>query len=218
MFLLGGGFAISKGSVASCLAKRIGEALVPLRHLPPVLILFIVSIFVGSITEFTSNVGIANITLPVIAQMVKINTRQLILRSSIDLLLMVTVFITVCSDGDTPNVFNDTGCHNVFLLVSITGWYATECNCIGCRSNSDKVAHDRGLRPLHIRSRGTNDFLHHLGYLCLRYQWISRMGQRCSGRQCEFALRLNRNAAVSLCIVIFLQCVRASWSVSSFVK
>lgn len=70
MFLLGGGFAISKGSIASCLAKRIGEAMVPLKHLPPPMILFLVSLFVGTITEFTSNVGIANITLPVIAQMV----------------------------------------------------------------------------------------------------------------------------------------------------
>ncbi|XP_026673699.1 protein I'm not dead yet isoform X1 [Ceratina calcarata] len=69
MFLLGGGFAISKGSVASGLARQVGEALMPLRHLPPFLILVIVSFFVGTITEFTSNVGIANITQPVIAQM-----------------------------------------------------------------------------------------------------------------------------------------------------
>lgn len=70
MFLLGGGFAISKGSIASGLARKVGEALIPLRHLPPFLILLIVSFFIGTITEFTSNVGIANITLPVIAQMV----------------------------------------------------------------------------------------------------------------------------------------------------
>ncbi|OAD57864.1 Protein I'm not dead yet [Eufriesea mexicana] len=69
MFLLGGGFAISKGSIASNLARKIGEAMVPLRYLPPVLVLFLVSLLIGTITEFTSNVGIANITLPVIAQM-----------------------------------------------------------------------------------------------------------------------------------------------------
>ncbi|KAK2585406.1 hypothetical protein KPH14_010078 [Odynerus spinipes] len=69
MFLLGGGFAISKGSINSCLAKRVGQALVPLRFLPPVIIMAFVCLFVGVITEFTSNVGIANITLPVIAQM-----------------------------------------------------------------------------------------------------------------------------------------------------
>lgn len=70
MFLLGGGFAISRGSVASCMAKRIGEALLPLRYLPPIVILVLVCFFESTITEFTSNVGIANITLPVIAQMV----------------------------------------------------------------------------------------------------------------------------------------------------
>lgn len=70
MFLLGGGFAISRGSVASCMAKRVGEALLPLRYLPPIVILALVCFFEGTITEFTSNVGIANITLPVIAQMV----------------------------------------------------------------------------------------------------------------------------------------------------
>nr|XP_031830192.1 protein I'm not dead yet-like [Nomia melanderi] len=69
MFLLGGGFAISKGSIASGLAQTIGNALMPLRVLPPPLILILVSMFIGTITEFTSNVGIANITLPVIAQM-----------------------------------------------------------------------------------------------------------------------------------------------------
>ncbi|KAL2726763.1 protein I'm not dead yet-like [Vespula squamosa] len=69
MFLLGGGFAISKGSIHSSLAKKIGEALTPLKTLPPIAILICICSFVGTITEFTSNVGIANITLPVIAQM-----------------------------------------------------------------------------------------------------------------------------------------------------
>ncbi|EGI63589.1 Solute carrier family 13 member 2 [Acromyrmex echinatior] len=69
MFLLGGGFAISRGSVASSMARRVGEALVPLRHLPPIVILAVVCLFEGFATEFTSNVGVANITLPVIAQM-----------------------------------------------------------------------------------------------------------------------------------------------------
>ncbi|XP_033320025.1 protein I'm not dead yet-like [Bombus bifarius] len=69
MFLLGGGFAISRGSIASGLARKVGETLVPLRYFPPVLIMLFVCLFIGTITEFTSNVGIANITLPVVAQM-----------------------------------------------------------------------------------------------------------------------------------------------------
>lgn len=73
MFLLGGGFAISKGSDYSCLSKRIGESLVPLKDLPPVVILFVICLFIGTITEFTSNIGIANIILPVVAQMVRLS-------------------------------------------------------------------------------------------------------------------------------------------------
>lgn len=72
MFLLGGGFAISKGSNASNLSKRIGESLAPLKDLPPFLILCVTCIITGTVTEFTSNIGIANIILPVIAQMVTI--------------------------------------------------------------------------------------------------------------------------------------------------
>lgn len=72
IFLLGGGFAISRGTVASCLAKKIGASMLPLEKLPPILMLTVVCLLVGTITEFTSNVGIANITLPVIAQMVRI--------------------------------------------------------------------------------------------------------------------------------------------------
>ncbi|XP_032676440.1 protein I'm not dead yet-like [Odontomachus brunneus] len=69
IFLLGGGFAIAKGTVASCLAKKIGASLLPLQDLPPILILFLICLLIGTITDFTSNVGIANITLPVVAQM-----------------------------------------------------------------------------------------------------------------------------------------------------
>ncbi|XP_024939277.1 protein I'm not dead yet [Cephus cinctus] len=69
MFLLGGGFAISQGSNASCLSKRIGDSLEPLKNLPPLLILCIVCISANTMTEFTSNAGVANIILPVVAQM-----------------------------------------------------------------------------------------------------------------------------------------------------
>jgi len=51
---------------------KVGLALVPLKELPPVLMMAIVLLFVNTLTEFTSNVGTANIILPVIAHMVKI--------------------------------------------------------------------------------------------------------------------------------------------------
>ncbi|XP_067217376.1 protein I'm not dead yet-like isoform X2 [Linepithema humile] len=69
VFLLGSGFAISKGSSVSGLAMRVGLALVPLKDLPPVLMMAVVLLFVNTLTEFTSNVGTANIILPVVAHM-----------------------------------------------------------------------------------------------------------------------------------------------------
>lgn len=72
VFLLGSGFAVSKGSSVSGLAMRVGLALVPLKDLPPVLMMAVVLLFVNTLTEFTSNVGTANIILPVVAHMVNI--------------------------------------------------------------------------------------------------------------------------------------------------
>ncbi|XP_043289012.1 protein I'm not dead yet-like [Venturia canescens] len=69
MFLLGGGFAIAKGSNYSCLSQRIGNAFTPLKDFPPIVILVVVCLFIGTITEVTTNAGVANIMLPVIAQM-----------------------------------------------------------------------------------------------------------------------------------------------------
>jgi len=74
VFLLGSGFAVSKGSSVSGLAMKVGLALVPLKELPPALMLAVVLFFVGTMTEFTSNVGTANILLPVVAHMVRVHT------------------------------------------------------------------------------------------------------------------------------------------------
>ncbi|KAL2728039.1 protein I'm not dead yet [Vespula maculifrons] len=69
IFLLGGGFAISKGSNKSCLAMKIGHLLLPLKHLHPISLLCIVLLFIGTLTEITSNVGTANIVIPIVAHM-----------------------------------------------------------------------------------------------------------------------------------------------------
>lgn len=112
MFLLGGGFAISRGSMASGLAKKIGETLVPLRFLPPFFIMLIVCFFIGTITEFTSNVGIANITLPVIAQMVKYYSKQnTIIRYSVTNLLVHNYFVIQCVAMEM---------HPMYLMVPAT--------------------------------------------------------------------------------------------------
>lgn len=52
------------------MSELLGNALSGLKSLPPLAILFIVLLSIQFLTEFTSNVAIANITLPVLAEMV----------------------------------------------------------------------------------------------------------------------------------------------------
>lgn len=69
LFLLGGGFALAEGSKASQMSKLIGDSLASLEFLPPYAILFLIVLATEFLTEFTSNVAIANIILPVLAEM-----------------------------------------------------------------------------------------------------------------------------------------------------
>lgn len=70
LFVLGGGFAISKGIMSSNLDDLIGEHLRGLRGLNELLILFLVCLFAENVTEFTANVAIATIVLPILVQLV----------------------------------------------------------------------------------------------------------------------------------------------------
>ncbi|OAD57871.1 Protein I'm not dead yet [Eufriesea mexicana] len=69
LVFLGGGFAISAGSISSNLSSILGNALTALQSINPLAILFIVCVFAETVTELTSNVAVANIILPVLAEM-----------------------------------------------------------------------------------------------------------------------------------------------------
>ncbi|KAG7212199.1 hypothetical protein KM043_012539 [Ampulex compressa] len=69
ILVLGGGFAISAGSINSKLSDMLGKSLTGLQTINPIAILFIVCLFAETATELTSNVAIANIILPVLAEM-----------------------------------------------------------------------------------------------------------------------------------------------------
>ncbi|CAH0713487.1 unnamed protein product, partial [Brenthis ino] len=71
LFLLGGGFALAEGSKATGLSAMIGSSLNGLHGLPPALVLLVVVLVTQFITEFTSNVAIANLILPVLANMAR---------------------------------------------------------------------------------------------------------------------------------------------------
>lgn len=72
LFLLGGGFALAEGSKESGLSAMIGGSLNGLQGQSPLLVLFVVVVVTQFITEFTSNVAIANLILPVLANMARI--------------------------------------------------------------------------------------------------------------------------------------------------
>lgn len=71
VFLLGGGFALAEGGKVSGMSAMLGNSLAGLKTLPPLAILFCVCLACQVLTEFTSNVAIANIILPVLAEMAK---------------------------------------------------------------------------------------------------------------------------------------------------
>lgn len=82
IFLLGGGFALAEGGRVSGMSYILGNSLTSLKTLPPLVLLFVVCLTAQILTEFTSNVAIANILLPVLAEMVNYLHPRLLLNSN----------------------------------------------------------------------------------------------------------------------------------------
>ncbi|XP_032018485.1 solute carrier family 13 member 2 isoform X3 [Hylobates moloch] len=69
VLLLGGGYALAKGSERSSLSEWLGNKLTPLQSVPASAIAIILSLLVAAFTEFTSNVATTTIFLPILASM-----------------------------------------------------------------------------------------------------------------------------------------------------
>ncbi|KAF5916135.1 hypothetical protein HPG69_003210 [Diceros bicornis minor] len=69
VFLLGGGFALAKGSEQSGLSQWLGDKLTPLQNVPPPAIALILCLLVAAFTECTSNVATNTLFLPILASM-----------------------------------------------------------------------------------------------------------------------------------------------------
>ncbi|NXA58722.1 S13A2 protein, partial [Mohoua ochrocephala] len=69
VFLLGGGFALAKGSEESGLSKWLGTQLTPLQSIPPPAIAFLLCLLIATFTECTSNVATTTLFLPILASM-----------------------------------------------------------------------------------------------------------------------------------------------------
>lgn len=69
VFLLGGGFALAEGGKASGMSRMLGTSLQVFQGIPLIGLLFLICVVCQTLTEFTSNVAIANVILPVLAEM-----------------------------------------------------------------------------------------------------------------------------------------------------
>ncbi|NXH16640.1 S13A2 protein, partial [Bucco capensis] len=69
VFLLGGGFALAKGSEDSGLSAWLGSQLTPLQQIPHPAIAILLCLLVATFTECTSNVATTTLFLPILASM-----------------------------------------------------------------------------------------------------------------------------------------------------
>ncbi|CAL9684997.1 unnamed protein product [Knipowitschia caucasica] len=69
VLLLGGGFALAKGSEESGLSRWLGEQMTPLQTVPPWAVAMVVCLLVATFTECASNVATATLFLPILASM-----------------------------------------------------------------------------------------------------------------------------------------------------
>ncbi|XP_062362787.1 solute carrier family 13 member 2 isoform X5 [Cinclus cinclus] len=69
VFLLGGGFALAKGSEESGLSRWLGSKLTPLQNIPHPATAFLLCLLIATFTECTSNVATTTLFLPILASM-----------------------------------------------------------------------------------------------------------------------------------------------------
>ncbi|GAB6281802.1 MAG: SLC13 family permease [Ignavibacterium sp.] len=80
ILLFGGGFALAKGFIESGLSDFIGHLFINFKSISPILLMFIMSLFVKILTEFTSNTATAEMILPIAASIsVALNINPLLL-------------------------------------------------------------------------------------------------------------------------------------------
>lgn len=71
IFLLGGGFALADGANKTGMSELIADSLEGLISLPKLAVMAIVCLVASTLTEFSSNVAVANVILPVLAEISK---------------------------------------------------------------------------------------------------------------------------------------------------
>jgi solute carrier family 13 (sodium-dependent dicarboxylate transporter), member 2/3/5 len=109
VFLLGGGFALAEGGKVSGMSRMLGSSLEGFKHFSLFTLLFLICLVCQTLTEFTSNVAIANVILPVLAEM------ALAIRQH-PMLLMYPAALSCCMAFHMPVINLNAFIFNKFLL------------------------------------------------------------------------------------------------------
>ncbi|KAL2096144.1 hypothetical protein ACEWY4_008292 [Coilia grayii] len=86
LLLLGGGFALARGSETSGLSLWLGQSLEPLKSIPDFAIAFLISMLIATFTECSSNTATTTLFLPILASMasaIKLHPLYVMLPSAI---------------------------------------------------------------------------------------------------------------------------------------
>lgn len=121
LILFGGGLALAKGISESGLAKWLGEQLVALNGVSPLLTVIVITMFVLFLTEVTSNTATATMILPILATLsVAIGVHPLLLMVPAAMASNCAYMMPV---GTPPNaIVFGTGLISIKKMASVGFW------------------------------------------------------------------------------------------------
>uniref|UniRef100_A0A8C4WP19 Solute carrier family 13 member 2 n=1 Tax=Gopherus evgoodei TaxID=1825980 RepID=A0A8C4WP19_9SAUR len=154
VILLGGGFALAKGSEESGLSEWLGSKLTPLQNMSSPIIVLLLCLLVATFTECTSNVATTTLFLPILAQTICLNPLYVMLPCTLSasLAFMLPVAtppnaiafsygqLKVIDMVSTGSVLNILGVLTIMLAINTWGYPLFDLNHFPVWANSTSAA------------------------------------------------------------------------------
>uniref|UniRef100_A0A8C4WIG1 Solute carrier family 13 member 2 n=1 Tax=Gopherus evgoodei TaxID=1825980 RepID=A0A8C4WIG1_9SAUR len=158
VILLGGGFALAKGSEESGLSEWLGSKLTPLQNMSSPIIVLLLCLLVATFTECTSNVATTTLFLPILAAMAQticLNPLYVMLPCTLSasLAFMLPVAtppnaiafsygqLKVIDMVSTGSVLNILGVLTIMLAINTWGYPLFDLNHFPVWANSTSTQH-----------------------------------------------------------------------------
>uniref|UniRef100_A0A452HRR1 Uncharacterized protein n=1 Tax=Gopherus agassizii TaxID=38772 RepID=A0A452HRR1_9SAUR len=154
VILLGGGFALAKGSEESGLSEWLGSKLTPLQNMSSPIIVLLLCLLVATFTECTSNVATTTLFLPILAQTICLNPLYVMLPCTLSasLAFMLPVAtppnaiafsygqLKVIDMAKAGSVLNILGVLTIMLAINTWGYPLFDLNHFPVWANSTSAA------------------------------------------------------------------------------